>query len=117
MAGQTVTTATEQGKPIFKRAADFLKAVRFAVRGGAYKVHLTFEDDPIIPGGCEITVRGDQKVNTALWRKNTRTITFHQLERAGLMPAEPGDPDAFMVKWTCVDKQRRAFEADAARAF
>jgi len=83
-----------EGLQGFKR---FRQAFLFAWRGGAYKVRLTFSDDPLTGSGIETRVKGDTTLNASWYQQTARRFIVDSLAGRGVFPVEPGTPGAFTV--------------------
>lgn len=77
-------------------------AFKFLARGGKFKVHLDFSGlDPRAITPVVLNVGCDRRVDvTELHRQAVQGARQKLSQGAGLLLAQPGEPGAFMVKWS-----------------
>ncbi|MBF0480706.1 MAG: hypothetical protein HQK81_07505 [Desulfovibrionaceae bacterium] len=82
-----------------RRIKELWNAFMFLARGGKFKVFLDFSGvDPRISKLATVYIGSPGRVvDVENVRRNAIASTFHRIN--DLMPAKPGDPGAFLVKW------------------
>lgn len=83
-----------------ERRADAKNRERRLARNLEHKVLLTFKGDPLAYGGicCGVGPK-TKKVDALLMQEILHDLNKRKLASANLEIAQPGDEDAFLVKW------------------